>query len=117
MSSALDLHLVPVVLDASCLPACGWCGGVSVSLVLIKNLSLWQGLDWPSLSCLGSATLGHLPGLRIRVDPRMCLGTGAGIYSDNSKVNVTYALDSDKTALESLIGSSGSSHKLTFTQQ
>ena len=74
MSSALDLHLVPVVLDASCLPACGWCGGVYVSLVLIKNLSLWQGLDWPSLSCLGSATLGHLPGLRSRVDPRMCLG-------------------------------------------
>ena len=44
-------------------------------------------------------------------------GLGAGIYSDNSTVNVKYALDSDKTALESLIGSSGSSHKLTFTQQ
>ena len=42
--------------------------------MLIKNLSLWQGLDWTSLSCLRSATLGHLPGLHIRVDPRMCLG-------------------------------------------
>jgi hypothetical protein len=44
-------------------------------------------------------------------------GTGAAIYSDNSTVNILYVNDSDKTALESLIGSSGSSHKLTFTKR
>jgi hypothetical protein len=44
-------------------------------------------------------------------------GTGDAIYSDNSTVNIQYVNDSDKTALESLIGSSGSSHKLNFIKQ
>ena len=42
---------------------------------------------------------------------------GDAVYSDNSTINVKYATDADKTALEALIAGSGSKHKLNFTQQ
>jgi hypothetical protein len=44
-------------------------------------------------------------------------GTGSAVHGDNATVNVSYTTDEEKTALDAIIKGSGSSYKLTFTQQ